>query len=141
MVSPQTTPEEVREDGEMPGSSGVNTPKADVTQPVEGEKAEQDPSSVETETARAEDTHPAGLTASETVRYETLNRQERLSDEERQELTDLGYKRDHGMPQAQHKAIKTAGMQNPEANAAAEVEAQAEKAREAAKAEKAAKKK
>lgn len=84
---------------------GAAQPKVDVSQSKKGENSDTERVDMDAQTKRAEDKHPSGLTASEMIRYKELDHKNSLTDEEREELTELGYKREQGLPYEQDRAI------------------------------------
>lgn len=100
---------------------GVGTPKKDVTAPKEGEvntpEAREGRTSAKQEEKRAKDAHPAGLSASEMVRFEFLSRKPDINEDETKELQALGYKREHGLPEAQHKEVMETAVNGNRAKA------------------------
>lgn len=102
-------PEEDREEEKDQKTSGAGQFKKDVSQLEQGESDTSDErrkrTSLEEQEKRANDPLPAGLTASEEVRYQVLVRRADLNSEETEELRQLNYKRENGLPEAQMMEI------------------------------------
>jgi hypothetical protein len=92
---------------EAPAESGVNIPKKDPAEPKRGYKRLEDKGSVSAQKKRAEDLTNSGLSGSEMVRFLELEHKGALTDDEKQEYADLGFKRDNGIPKNQYDQVRT----------------------------------
>lgn len=100
MANRKTQPKEIQET-----KKGAAQPKVDVSVNKKGDNTEAERVDMDAQTKRAEDPRPSGLTASEMIRYKELDHKNALTDEEREELTELGIKREQGLPGDQNRAI------------------------------------
>lgn len=87
-------------------AEGANKHKVDVSQPKKGEQTPEERASMNSQEKRADDARPAGLSASEMVRFRELENKSNLTDEERTELQSLGQKKQYGLPANQYEEVK-----------------------------------